>query len=227
MTQDTAGRLSLIAGSGPGTPGIDELLRSARREVLVMSTRCCPTADAIGAFRQSDQDNLRRLVPYRVIFPDGARLTGPLSGMALAGAEVRTDAQVPMDALVIDRITAVLPAEGSITGRRTGVAAFRLPSVVGAAVQLFERSWPTAVPLAPTAGLPQNEELTVRERELLALLNSGSTDDSAAAHLGISVRTVRRMIADIMNRLGARSRFQAGAKAADRGWLLDHVDRAG
>jgi DNA-binding NarL/FixJ family response regulator len=28
------------------------------------------------------------------------------------------------------------------------------------------------------------------------------------------------MVAQIMHRLGARSRFQAGVKAADRGWLL-------
>jgi DNA-binding CsgD family transcriptional regulator len=228
MTQDTAGRLTLIAGSGLGNsaPGIDELLGSARREVLVMSGRCGPAESVIGAFRRADQENLRRGVPYRVIFPDSARLTGRLSSMALAGAEVRTDAQVPMDALVIDRTTAVLPADRATTGRNPGVAVFRLPSVVGAAVQLFERAWPTAVPLTPS-GLPRKTELTVRERELLTLLSSGSTDESAAAQLGISVRTVRRMIADIMNRLGARSRFQAGVKAAGRGWLLDRVERAG
>jgi DNA-binding NarL/FixJ family response regulator len=31
------------------------------------------------------------------------------------------------------------------------------------------------------------------------------------------------MVAQIMRRLGARSRFQAGVKAADRGWLLDRA----
>ena len=31
------------------------------------------------------------------------------------------------------------------------------------------------------------------------------------------------MVADIMNRLGARSRFQAGVKAADRGWLMERA----
>src|SRR5690606_39837840 len=66
-------------------------------------------------------------------------------------------------------------------------------------------------------------ELTTRERELLTLLSAGNTDESAAAQLGVSVRTVRRMVADIMDRLGARSRFQAGVKAADRGWLLNRT----
>jgi DNA-binding NarL/FixJ family response regulator len=31
------------------------------------------------------------------------------------------------------------------------------------------------------------------------------------------------MVAQIMHRLGARSRFQAGVKAADRGWLMDQA----
>jgi DNA-binding NarL/FixJ family response regulator len=66
-----------------------------------------------------------------------------------------------------------------------------------------------------------HDELSHRERQLLTLLTAGYTDESAAVRLGISVRTVRRLVSGIMNRLGARSRFQAGVKAADRGWLLD------
>jgi DNA-binding NarL/FixJ family response regulator len=37
--------------------------------------------------------------------------------------------------------------------------------------------------------------------------------------LGISVRTTRRMVANVMERLEARSRFEAGYEAARRGWL--------
>jgi DNA-binding CsgD family transcriptional regulator len=62
-------------------------------------------------------------------------------------------------------------------------------------------------------------ELTHREREVLVLLGSGCTDEDVAERLGYSVRTVRRVITDLMQRLGARSRFAAGAKASDLGWL--------
>jgi DNA-binding NarL/FixJ family response regulator len=51
-------------------------------------------------------------------------------------------------------------------------------------------------------------------------MSAGYTDESAAARLGVSVRTVRRMMSTIMTRLGARSRFQAGIRAADRGMLV-------
>jgi DNA-binding NarL/FixJ family response regulator len=56
---------------------------------------------------------------------------------------------------------------------------------------------------------------------VLELLAAGCTDASVAARLEVSVRTVRRSMAAIMSRLGARSRFQAGLKAADRGWLAE------
>ncbi|WP_250008308.1 LuxR C-terminal-related transcriptional regulator [Actinoplanes sp. M2I2] len=59
--------------------------------------------------------------------------------------------------------------------------------------------------------------LDERERRLLGLLATGLTDESVAARLGLSERTVRRTMASIMARLGARSRFQAGLIAARQG----------
>ncbi|SNQ48616.1 conserved hypothetical protein [Frankia canadensis] len=57
------------------------------------------------------------------------------------------------------------------------------------------------------------------ERLLLRLLGLGVKDEAVSRHLGVSVSTVRRMISDLMTVLDARSRFQAGARAAQRGWL--------
>ncbi|RSD12116.1 LuxR family transcriptional regulator [Amycolatopsis eburnea] len=204
---DQASGLSLVEGTGPDT---------AVGEVLIMSADI--SAAAVGEFRRIAHANLRAGVPCRALFPDSARLSGAARALALAGARVRTDTEVPMEALVLDRRSVVLPAE------RPGASlvSFRLPGMVTATAGLFERAWRTAVPLGPS-DLPESGEdemLTARERDLLVLLCSGSTDESAAVQLGISVRTVGRMVADIMNRLGARSRFQAGAKAVDRGWLL-------
>jgi DNA-binding CsgD family transcriptional regulator len=206
-----AGTLTLVSdnASTVGRAGLDVLLASARREVLIIS------GSGNAQFGRLDHGNLRRGVRYRVLFPDAARLSGSLNSLSLAGAEVRTEAEMPMEAVVIDGAAAVLPADGA------GAAVFRLPGVVAATVGLFERIWPGAAPLIPADPDAVGPGLTSRERALLDLLCSGATDESAGARLGISVRTVRRMVADIMNRLGARSRFQAGVKLADRGWLLD------
>lgn len=218
-----ASHLTVVDNGTPGpvpTPigraGVDALLASARTEVLVMSAG---GGQLVGSFRRMDLENLRRGMRYRVLFPDSARLSGALNNLSLAGAEVRTDVEVPTDAMVIDEQTVVLPAD------RSGAMVFRLPGVVTATVGLFERIWPGAAPLIPSdpAEAGDTPGLTRRERDLLALLCSGWTDESAGARLGISVRTVRRMVADLMNRLGARSRFQAGLKIADRGWLLEQA----
>jgi DNA-binding CsgD family transcriptional regulator len=198
---------------------VRDLLAQASFEVLVMSTQSVARPDAIGLVRPGDEANLRRGVRYRVLAPDAAR-TAPklgtrLTSLAMAGATARTLPRVPLDALVVDGTAVVLPA-----GQAT--AAFHLPGVVTAVVELFERVWPAAVPLAPSS-LPGGAEQEQRERELLKLLSAGFTDAAAATQLGISVRTVRRTVAAVMDQLGARSRFQAGAKAADRGWLAERA----
>lgn len=221
MTVQTS-QLSLVVGNEPARDraGLTELLAGATGEVLIMSAGA--GSGTIAAFRRIALGCVRPGVRYKVLFPDSARMSAALNRMSRAGAEVRTDAEIPMDALVIDRTSVVLPADQQNGGRLDGVAVFRLPGVVTATVGLFERIWQSAAPLVPL-DLPEPEDasmLSYRERELLTLLFSGTTDESAAARLGISVRTVRRMVADIMNRLGARSRFQAGAKAVDRGWLM-------
>ncbi|MFI6151695.1 helix-turn-helix transcriptional regulator [Kitasatospora sp. NPDC051170] len=61
------------------------------------------------------------------------------------------------------------------------------------------------------------------ERELLRILSTGLTDEGAAKRLGVSLRTVKRRMEDLMRRLDAGSRFEtgfkAGFKAGRRGWL--------
>jgi DNA-binding CsgD family transcriptional regulator len=208
--------LSLVRSDSPVGAGVEAKLASATSEVMIarsLTGRSVP-------FRRVDEDNLRRGVRYRVLVPDRARtahgISARLGALALAGADIRTMPKVPLDALVVDRVLTVLPAE-----RRDSVAAFELASVVTTTVELFERMWQAAVPF--TAPVAVAGEVTDRERELLTLLFAGCTDEAAAVRLNISVRTVRRTVSQLMDRLGARSRFQAGAKAADRGWLLDHA----
>jgi DNA-binding CsgD family transcriptional regulator len=202
-----------IVGGMNGQPvdeGLAELLVSAQDEVIAMKTLPGP------GFGPRD---VKRGVRYRAIFPDHTRTAGrQLGALKRAGVAVRTIPHVPMNAIVIDGSVAVLPADTA----NGSVAVLRLTSVVVTALELFERIWPDAVPLADS-DLPDEADLSQREQELLRLLALGATDEVVAAHLDISVRTVRRMVAQIMNRLGARSRFQAGMKAADRGWLLDRA----
>ncbi|MCM1965674.1 helix-turn-helix transcriptional regulator [Streptomyces sp. G1] len=60
-----------------------------------------------------------------------------------------------------------------------------------------------------------------QESTIIALLAQGHTDESIAKRLGVSQRTARRIAADLMERLGARSRFEAGVRCVQRGWLTE------
>lgn len=218
-------------GDGTGAPDwatspaaaqrtIEGLIRSATGEVLVSTPATAAVSDPIVGLRELGNDQLAAPVRYRVLVPDAARthpvLSRRLHQLNRNGAQVRTAASVPLSAMIVDTATAALPADRS--GRGT-VSVLRVPAAVSALSELYERIWHTATPLRQPTGLGDVSGLTVREREVLALLGDGGTDASAAAQIGVSVRTVRRMVSEMMARLGAQSRFQAGLKAAERGWV--------
>lgn len=109
---------------------------------------------------------------------------------------VRTLASTVPLAVVVDGTAVVMP------GVDLPAEPFRL---------LVNALWAPARPAAPTrpAGSPAR---------VLELLASGLTDRVAAGHMGVSERTYRRMVAELMEQLGARSRFEAGVRATARGW---------
>ncbi len=63
------------------------------------------------------------------------------------------------------------------------------------------------------------EQLSEREREVLALLAQGAANKEIAARLSIAERTVKAHLASIYNKLGVDSRAAAIAVAARRGLL--------
>lgn len=60
------------------------------------------------------------------------------------------------------------------------------------------------------------DDLTERQRQILALLATDTKDEAIAAALGVSVRTVRTDVAGILKTLGVRSRFAAGLQVRRR-----------
>ena len=86
---------------------------------------------------------------------------------------------------------------------------------------LFETLWRLSVPLhrpEPELG-SRPDQPVLRDRQVLLMLAGGATDETIARQLGVSSRTVERRVRALLDRLGAETRFQAGAQAARRGWL--------
>ena len=69
------------------------------------------------------------------------------------------------------------------------------------------------------AGTPGRPPLTSRQREVLQLIVEGLDNTQIAARLGISERTVRAHVSEVLERTGAANRTQAAVTAIQRGWL--------
>jgi DNA-binding NarL/FixJ family response regulator len=95
----------------------------------------------------------------------------------------------------------------------------REPSTVAYLCEIFEQTWDRATPFANAATQGLEEVSREIHETIIRLLAAGHKDEAIARRLGMSLRTARRHIADIMEELGAASRFQAGAQAAVRGLL--------
>lgn len=85
----------------------------------------------------------------------------------------------------------------------------RTPALISIFDDYFETLWRVGVPLS--------REVDDEADRVLMLMAQGFKDEAIASQLRLSLRTVRRRVAELLDHLGADSRFQAGVEAARRG----------
>ncbi|GHH82578.1 hypothetical protein GCM10018781_67780 [Kitasatospora indigofera] len=200
---------------------LEEMGRSAVREVLGVHPGAGHRPEDLAAARAADAPALARGVTMKGLYQDSTRndphTTAFAHWLLANGSEVRTAPVLPQRLVIVDRTQALVPIDPADS--RKGALHITEPGVLAALIDLFEQAWSTAVPLGATRTEDPKTGLTDTERELLRLLATGLTDETASQRLGLSPRTVRRHMASILERLNATSRFEAGIKAAQRGWL--------
>jgi len=150
-----------------------------------------------------------------VSLPDEAQ---HLHAKAELGVQVRISPVVPMNMIIADEQFALLPVNPE--NPPAGAILARGSALVRSYQALFEHSWHMAIPFGdqrrPDEG---GDGLTEQQRAALRMLASGMKDEKVARHLGVSLRTVSRMISDLMQELDASSRFEAGVRATRLGLL--------
>jgi DNA-binding NarL/FixJ family response regulator len=134
-----------------------------------------------------------------------------LMEIASVGVRVRIcPTTLAHETIIIDRKVAIL-AGAPVAGVRE-YSVVMAPEVVAGVRSLFQASWAGATDLAeylPSAPPAVDEQ----GMAILRLLSAGQKDEAAARSMGVSVRTYRRRVAELMALLGAESRFQAGERA--------------
>ncbi|WP_031009943.1 helix-turn-helix domain-containing protein [Streptomyces sp. NRRL F-5727] len=218
------------AGASPGVEqliGLDQirdrlarLTREVRHEVMTFAPGGPQTEENIAASRPLDAELLGRGVRTRVVYLDSVRHHRPTveyaRWTASLGGEVRTAASLATRLIIVDRSTAVIPVSSEDTAG--GAVVLTGQGTLTALCALYESVWAAALPLGETP-VRDVHGLTAQEAALISLLSEGHTDETIGKRLGVSTRTARRIASDLMERLGARSRFEAGVRAVQHGWL--------
>ncbi|MFI1170074.1 LuxR C-terminal-related transcriptional regulator [Streptomyces melanogenes] len=208
-----------LAGTDAVRRRLERLTLEAQHEILTFMADTQPAA-ALEAARQGDTFALQRGVAIRTVALDGIRddlaTLGYTRALVAHGGQFRTVAALPTPLVVVDRSHVLVPMDPADSGK--GALQLSAPGMVAPLLALFERVWGGAAPLCGDAAEDRHVP-NEQERALLTLLAQGHTDESAAVQLHISARTARRIMASLNERLGARSRFEAGLRAARLGWV--------
>jgi DNA-binding CsgD family transcriptional regulator len=200
---------------------LEVLALQVEREALSVMPGGAQSQASLEASRPLDTEAMNRGVALLTLYQDSVRNDRATYSYAQwlseQGGEVRTAPPLPPRMVIFDRRAAVVPMNPTDT--RSGALCLREPGIVATLVAIYEHAWAGAAPIAADRPRGPVDGLAAGDHELLLLLAQGMTDESAAKRLGIGLRTVRRQMASIMERLGASSRFEAGLKTAQRGWL--------
>ncbi|MBB4898558.1 helix-turn-helix transcriptional regulator [Streptomyces griseomycini] len=210
-----------VVGRAAVTDRLCELSRVAETEWLAFLPDGAPSVSWLEPLQELQCKVLDRGVANRAVTTDSIRGDTRLALRAVwegePGSGVRTVPSLPVHLLLVDRSLALLPTDPHDPWHR--VVQITAPGAVEALNSLFERVWEAAVPLGSSGPGLDEHGLSSREKELLRLLARGLNDEAIRRRLGVSLRTVRRIVADLCARLGAASRFEAGYQAAKRGWI--------
>ncbi|GGT02477.1 MULTISPECIES: helix-turn-helix domain-containing protein [Streptomyces] len=197
--------------------------KAVRSELMTFAPGGPQTADNMRNSRPLTQELLGRGVAIRTIYLDSIRndpaTVAHAEWLTSVGAQVRAVPTLPNRMIIADRRVAIMATDCDDTA--DGAIVIRTPGVLATLCSLFETTWQAAEPFAAPVQPPAEDALTPQQHEALRLLAQGATDETVAKRLGVSPRTARRISTALMAHLDARSRFQAGVHAVQRGLFGD------
>ncbi|MET8523702.1 response regulator transcription factor [Nocardioides sp. NBC_00163] len=197
MLLATAGDIEVVGEAADGATAVANA-RALRPDVVLMDVRM-PGTDGVTATRQVVEEGLADVLVLTTFDLDeyvfGALRAGA-AGFLLKSAEASD---------LVDAVRHVAAGDGVVAPEVTRRV---LAELAGAP----DRSVP-----ASTAAVPLPEDLTPRERDVLAALGQGLSNAEIAQRLVISEATTKTHVSRVLAKLGVASRVQAAIVAREAG----------
>jgi DNA-binding NarL/FixJ family response regulator len=198
---ETEDDLDLVAEANDGRAGVAAARRTVP-DVVLMDIRM-PVLDGLAALREITADPA--LARIRVVMLTTFEFDEYVFEALRAGASGFVLKDADPDELV--RAVRVVADGGSLLS----------PTVTRRVIERFTVATPGRAAPAWSAPPPELDRLTDREREIVAWVATGRSNDEIAAELVVSAATVRTHVSRAMVKLGARDRAQLVVLAVQSG----------
>jgi DNA-binding CsgD family transcriptional regulator len=219
---------SASAAGGPDQDAVEamvsRLLQQAGHRTVVaqLSYAAWPVTERFPVLERLHSGLLEHRGMVRILIPRDALVDdenmASVRTLSERSAHIRVHPYTLPTTAILDGALGAVAAVGEGEDR---LVAVRDGDVVRALQAFYNTIWSHAITLAdmPEESLSWPEDSTAAR--VLRLLCLGYTDEAAARKLGLSVRTYRRYVAELMHHMKANSRFQAGVRATQLGLARD------
>ncbi|MFF3836488.1 helix-turn-helix transcriptional regulator [Streptomyces sp. NPDC001930] len=222
--------VEVLTGAAAIRQRLVEMQRKARREVrslvpLMGRTVAISFEDNLD---EVEREAMRRGVVVRAVVArawlEDPRAARWLTALASEGQRIAVTESLPIKLVMVDDDVALLPLDPERDERVEEPVALVVhrSGLLTALISLFEQYFALGRELSPAVRGSESDGpglLDPVDRQIVALLHVGLTDAAIARQLGIGHRTVQRRLHELMESVGAATRFQLGWHASESGWL--------
>jgi hypothetical protein len=212
-----SGALELLTNLSDVLNCITEFAATALHEIRTSQPGGARKDEILAESMDRTERALRRGVRLRTIYQHTARFSTAtvryVEQVSDLGAEIRTVGDGFMQMLAFDNDVAMI----GVQGEPEAALVVREPNLLAFVIAAFERAWTAAQPFP--RDYRQDQVVAISDEmklDIVRMLIEGKEDRAIARRMGISLRTCQRHVSEVMDRLGARSRLQAGYLLRDR-----------